>query len=81
MNHHYIEYMIRERRREEIEASDRQRILKRAGYNDAGFLQRLKLAVIRKIKLWKEHVLHPGKLPLRFSSRRNRMINQTGGIA
>lgn len=78
MNHHYIEYMIRERRREEIEACDRQRMLKYAGYRNAGFLQQLNLAVIRKIKLWKEHLLHSGKSPLRFFSRSNQVINQKG---
>ena len=81
MNHHYIEYMIRERRREEIEAYSRLRMLKREGYLDPAFLQRFIIAVIRELKLWKERVLHAGKSLLRFFSFRNLMINQKDGVA
>ena len=33
MNFHYIDYMIKERRREELEACERQRLLNSAGYS------------------------------------------------
>ncbi len=40
MNYHYIDYMIKERRREELEACEKQRLLNSAGYS--------KKAMIRK---------------------------------
>ncbi len=81
MNHHYIEYMVRERRREEIEACNRMRMLRSAGYLDAGFLKRLSIAITRVIKMWRERILRPGKSPLRLFLRRSQMIDPKGGIA
>jgi hypothetical protein len=36
MNYFYIDYMIQERRREELEACERRRLLKSAGYSRKG---------------------------------------------
>ena len=38
MNAHYIDYMIRERRREELEACERQRLLNAAGYSQKAMI-------------------------------------------
>ncbi len=80
MNHHYIEYMIKERRREEIVACNRLRMLKHAGHLDAGFVGRLRIAVSRGIKLWKERVLLVCRAPFRIFSRSDSMIHQNGGV-
>ena len=39
MNHNYIDYMIKERREEEIADCERRRLLKAAGYSPAGPVQ------------------------------------------
>ena len=39
MNHNYIDYMIKERREEEIAECERRRLLKAAGYSPAGPVQ------------------------------------------
>ncbi len=80
MNHHYMEYMIRERRREEIEACNRLRMLKHAGQLDAGFMGRLRIAVSRRIKLWKERVILVCRAPFKILSRRDRILHQNGGV-
>ena len=80
MNHHYIEYMIREQRREEIEACNRLRMLKHAGHLDTGFVMRLRIVVSRGIKMWKEHIVLVCRAPFRFFSRRNPMIHQKEGV-
>ena len=36
MNYHYIDYMIKERQRDEIDACERRRLLKSAGYSQKG---------------------------------------------
>ena len=40
MNVHYIDYMIKERRREELEACARQRLLISAGYSQTALIRR-----------------------------------------
>ena len=40
MNFHYIDYMITERRREELEACARQRLLKAAGYSQTAMIRK-----------------------------------------
>lgn len=40
MNYHYIDYMIRERRREELEACERQRLLNSAGYSQKAMIRK-----------------------------------------
>ena len=36
MNYHYIDYLIKERQRDEIEAYERHRLLQSAGYSQKG---------------------------------------------
>ena len=38
MNYHYIDYMIRERRREELEECERRRLLKSSGTSQTGWI-------------------------------------------
>ncbi|MBT8347274.1 MAG: hypothetical protein KJO28_13330 [Desulfofustis sp.] len=56
MNFHYIDYMIKERRREELEACARQRILNSAGYSQTGLIcksfRNMVSAVRRVTKQW-----------------------------
>lgn len=40
MNYHYIDYMIKERQREELEECERRRLLKSAGYDQEGLIQK-----------------------------------------
>ena len=39
MNYHYIDYMIKERQRDELEACERQRLLNSAAYNQTGLIR------------------------------------------
>lgn len=41
MNHHCIDYMIKQRQLNEIEDSERRRMLKAAGYNNRGLMHRV----------------------------------------
>ena len=41
MNYYYIDYMIKQRQLMEIEACERRRLLKAAGYADSGLLNRV----------------------------------------
>jgi hypothetical protein len=40
MNYHYIDYMIKERRREELEACEKQRLLNSAGYSQKAMIRK-----------------------------------------
>ena len=40
MNYHYIDYMIKERRRAELEECERQRLLNSAGYSQAALISK-----------------------------------------
>jgi len=56
MNFHYIDYMIKERRRAELEACERQRLLNSAGYSQTTLIGRgfnnLANTVRRVTKRW-----------------------------
>lgn len=39
MNYHYIDYMIKERQRDELEACERRRLLNSAAYNQTGLMR------------------------------------------
>ncbi len=80
MNYYYMEYMIREQRREETKACNRWRMLKGADYLEPDFLQELNRAVSRAIRSWKEQVLRAARASLRFCFRINSMMHQKGGI-
>jgi hypothetical protein len=41
MNLHYIDYMIRERRREELKECERRRLLNSAGYSQSILIQKI----------------------------------------
>ncbi len=51
MNYHYIEYMIKEQQKEEIEACRRMCLLKGAGYSDPGLVERAWSAFAEKMRL------------------------------
>jgi hypothetical protein len=53
MNYHYIEFMIKERRKEEVERCNRMRLLKLAGYPHKGFKERMFVAISQKLSFWK----------------------------
>jgi len=52
MNYHYIEYMLKEQKKEEIEACERMRLLKAAGYSGGGMEQQAWYAVTDKARQW-----------------------------
>ena len=54
MNHHYIDYMIRERRREELEECERRRLLMSARSSKAGLIRRAGTAFSAAIQRLKE---------------------------
>ena len=52
MNYHYIEYMLKERKEEEIKACQRARMLKAANYSGGGLAQRVWSAVMDTACQW-----------------------------
>lgn len=64
MNYHYIEYMLKERKKEEIEACQRARMLKAADYSGGGLVQRAWSALTDKARQWmpeiKSRLVHWG---------------------
>lgn len=66
MNYHYIEFMIKERRREEMERSTRLRMLKQAGYTHTGFTEKMVIAFSQLLSSWNtlKRLMHrsPGNL-------------------
>ncbi len=65
MNYHYIEYMIKERRREEVEALKKARLLKNIECSDRvlniGLLKRMESAISRKKKIHRAQLGLPEK--------------------
>jgi hypothetical protein len=54
MNYHCIDYMIKERQREELEACARRRLLKSAGHSQGGLVHMAKsgfLSTVRRLKV------------------------------
>lgn len=63
MNLYYIEFMIRERRREEIERCNRMRMLASAGYTTTSFKQRMTVAFSQVCFFWKKWREAVNKVP------------------
>lgn len=65
MNYHYIDYMIKERQRDELEACERQRLLNSAAYNQTGLIRMICNGLVdavqrlRKQCSIKNQLLHP----------------------
>ena len=65
MNYHYIDYMIKERQRDELEACERQRLLNSAAYNQTGLIRMICNGIVdavhrlRKQCSIKNQLLHP----------------------
>jgi hypothetical protein len=78
MNYHYIEYMIKERRKEEVEECKRIRLLKRAGYTRTGCMERMLVAISKKISFRKDWVMFMGRSIVRLLSYRIFKTNQRG---
>ncbi len=49
MNFHYVEFMIKERRRQELEDCQKIHLLKAGGYSDAYWIKRIVLAIRTKL--------------------------------
>ena len=78
MNYHYIDYMIKERQREELEACDRRRLLKSAGHYKPGLIHKIGKVFLNTVRRLKENqTLRHGRLRLCFSSSTN--LAQTKG--
>lgn len=65
MNYHYIDYMIKERQRDELEACERKRLLKSTTSNQTGLIRMICNGIVdavhrlikqRSIRSW---LLHP----------------------
>ena len=54
MNHHYIDYMIRERRREELEECKRRRLLKSVHPSRTGLIRRAGTIFSAAVQWFKE---------------------------
>lgn len=50
MNFHYIDYMIRERRREELETSERLRLLNSAGNSQSDLMRKACSGLVNTIR-------------------------------
>jgi hypothetical protein len=50
MNHHYIDYMIKQQQRDEIEDSERRRMVKAAGYDHPGLMYRVVKMLIETVR-------------------------------
>ncbi len=78
MNYHYIEYMIKEQRKEEVEECNRLRLLKRAGYSHTSWIKRMFVAISKKNSFWKDWVRVLGRSLVRIFPHRNAQTNQRG---
>lgn len=56
MNYHYIEYMLKEQKKEEIAACQRMRTLKGAGYPRGGLMERVWSAITHKARLFRPQI-------------------------
>ena len=54
MNYHYIEYMLKERQREELEACERRRLLEAAGHPQAGLIHKAFSGLTNFVRRFKE---------------------------
>ena len=63
MNPHYIDYMIRERRREELEACQRRRLLNSAGRQQSGLLHQIGKTFRNTVRRLKEKRVSPERRP------------------
>jgi hypothetical protein len=59
MNPHYIDYMIRERQREELEACQRRRLLNSAGRQQPGLLHQIGKTFRHTVRRLKEKRVSP----------------------
>ena len=79
MNYHYIDYMIRERQREELKVCERRRLLKSAGYSETGLFHWINNVVSKAVQRMKKLRLNPPKrLPICFSMT-HRVVQTKGG--
>ncbi len=78
MSYHYIEFMIKEQRKEEVEDCNRLRLLKRAGYSHTSCMVRMFVALSKKNSFWKDRVRFMGRSLVRFFSHRISQTNQKG---
>lgn len=58
MKYHYIHYMIKEQQREELEACERRRMLKSAGYHHEGLIHKIGSGFLNAVRRLKEQQLY-----------------------
>ena len=56
MNHYYIEFMIKERRRDEREECERRRLLKPVGHSHPGPMQKAGNIFVGMVRRIREHI-------------------------
>ena len=57
MNYHYIDYMIKERQREELEACERWRTLRSVGYHQESLIRKIGSGILNAVRRSKEQKL------------------------
>ena len=66
MNDFYIEYILREKRREEAEACKRTRLLNGGSYSRTGSKKKLCAAISAKIFIWNNKIKFMGRSVVSF---------------
>ena len=61
MNHHYIEFMIKERQKEEREECERRRLLRDADLSNAGLVRKISCCFASLICRYKKQLVSPNK--------------------
>lgn len=68
MNYHYIDYMIRERQRGELEAWERKRLLNSAAYNQTGLIRMICNGIVNAIHHLRKKRSITSRLPQSYCS-------------
>ena len=78
MNHHYIDYMIKQRQLHEIEDSERRRMLKAAGCDTPGLMYRVVKMLIGTVRGVKGRLrLRTQNVPIRLTTV-NSIVHKRG---
>lgn len=78
MNHHYIDYMIKQQQLYEIEDSERRRMLKAAGYDTSGLMYRVVKMLIGTVRGVKGRLgLRTQNVPIRLTTV-NSIVHKIG---
>ncbi len=79
MNYHYIDCMIKERQREELEACERRRMLRSAGYHQETLIRKIGSGIVNAVRRLKEQKVYRFRRLHPSYSMANNVVGTKGG--